>query len=99
MPVFIAMLWGGFLSLVSSLVGRVLVSLGIGYFAYQGIDVLIGHYKDVFVTAAGSLDPRIVGMLGVFKIGTGLNILMSAIIARMTLSGMTGGTIKRMGVK
>ena len=39
MPVFIAALIGGLVSAAGSLVGRVLVSLGIGYVVFSGLDV------------------------------------------------------------
>jgi hypothetical protein len=99
MPVFIAALLGGFISATSSFVGRVLLALGIGFVAYQGIDVALTALKASAVANLSALPFGLVGMLGVLKIGTGLNIIFSAITARLTIMGLTSGTIKRMVYK
>jgi len=99
MPVFLAALIGGLVAAAGSFVGRVLIALGVGFVTYQGIDVALGQFKDLFVASAGNLSGDIAGMLGVLKIGTGVNIIMSALTARLILNGMTSGTIKRMVIK
>lgn len=99
MPIFIAALIGGLVSAVGSFVGRVLVALGVGFVAYQGIDTALDAYKNLFISGANGMSSELVGMLGVLKIGTGVNILLSACIARLTINGLTSGTIKRMVIK
>ena len=99
MPIFIAALIGGLVQAASSLVGRVMVALGVGYVAYTGIDVALDAAKAQFFSAAAGLPPEVYGMLGVLKIGTGVNIICSALVARLVLNGLTSGTIKRMVVK
>jgi Protein of unknown function (DUF2523) len=98
-PIFLAALLGGLVSAAGSFVGRVLIALGVGVVAYAGIDVALGEFKTLFVTSVNGLDSRIVGMMGVMHIGAGVNILLSALLVRMTLNGLTSGTIKRMVLK
>jgi hypothetical protein len=99
MPLLIASLIGGLVSVASSLVGRVLIALGIGYVSYQGIDTALTAFKAYFSSGASALPSALLGMLGVFKIGTGVNIVTSAILTRLTLNGLTSGAIKKMVVK
>lgn len=99
MPVFLAALLGGLVSAAGSIVGRVLIALGIGFVAYTGVDVTMTAIKTGIASAGGALPMGLAGMLGVLKIGTGFNILISALVARLTLNGLTSGTIKRMVIK
>lgn len=99
MPVFIAALIGGLVQAAGSLVGRVLISLGVGFVVYQGVDVALTTFKtEVFASLAQGVSalPMIDRFMGVFQVGTCFNIIFSALSARLVLSGLTGGAIKRM---
>lgn len=98
MPALISMLWGGFASILSTLVGRVLVALAIGYVSYQGIDVLLNSMKNAAILHMGQMGP-LVGVVGMLKLGQCLNVVISAVVAKYTIQGMTGGTITRMVFK
>jgi hypothetical protein len=99
MPVIIAALIGGLVSASASFVGRALIALGVGVVVYTGVDIALGEFKTIFITSANGMDGRIVGMLGIFKIGTGLNIVISSILARLALNGLTSGSMKRFVLK
>jgi hypothetical protein len=99
MPVFLAALIGGLVSAVGSITGRVLVALGIGFVAFTGIDTGLGELKALVVNSGNALPAQIIGMLGVLKVGTCINILFSALTARLVIQGLTSGTLKRMVVK
>lgn len=96
MPLFVAALWGALLSMVGTLVGRVLVSLGIGYVTYTGIDSAITWSKSVFLSGMSGLPAAAVGIAGTMKIGVCVSMLLSALTARLVLAGLTSGSIKRM---
>lgn len=100
MPLAIAMAIGGaLLQLVASLVGRVLLALGIGYISYQGYDLLLGSFRTLFMSYAGGLPADLLSILGLLKLGTCFNIALSAITIRATLGGLQSGGFKRMVTK
>lgn len=92
---FIQMLLGGIIAAVPSL----LLKIGIGVAAYKGIDTVVGAVKDDALSRIAGLqtmDPVILQLAGVLQIGTGINILCSAVIVRFTIQGLTAaGGIKR----
>lgn len=95
MPAFIAVILGGLIQICGSLVGRVLVALGLSVVTYSGLSVSIDFLKMQAVTAALSLPPEVVGMLSVLKVGTCISIIFSAMAARLLINGLTGDTIKK----
>jgi len=98
MPALIAMLWGALIPVLGSLVGRILVSLGIGYLTFTGVDTSIGWAKASFLTNVSALPATAVGIMGLLHVGKCVSILLSAVTMRITLGG-TAGTIKKMVVK
>lgn len=95
MPVFIAAIGGMLLNIVGSLVGRVLVALGIGVVTYTGVSATLDALRDQAVSALGALPPEIAGALALMKVGVSISIITSAIAARMLLDGLTSDTFKR----
>ena len=97
MPLFIAALWGALLSVVGTLVGRVLVSLAIGYVTYIGVDTAITWAKTQFLTGMSGLSANAVGIAATMKVGVCVSMLLSAITARLVLNGLTSaGTVTKM---
>lgn len=96
MQFLIAALVGGFIQAAGSLVGRVLVSLGIGYVVYSGIDASIAWMKSSVVTGLSGLSAQTVATMGALQVGRCISIICSALVMRLTLQGMTSGAIKRM---
>ena len=95
MPVIIASLLGGLMNVAGSLVGRVLIALGLSVVTYQGVDTVLGTLKSNAVGALMVLPPELVGMLGYMKVGVCISIIASAVAVRMGLSGL-GGVVKRL---
>lgn len=92
-------LLGWLIEIAGTLVGKVLLSLGISYLSYKGLDLMITAGKAQFMQNASALGPTVVGLLGVMKIDVAVNMLCSALIGRLTLSGLTGGSLKKMVLK
>jgi hypothetical protein len=99
MQIFIAALIGALVQAAGSLVGRVLLSLGIGYATYSGIDLSISWVRDQAIANIGALPANAILVLGAAKVGTCISILTSALLVRLTLSGLTSGTLKKFTVK
>lgn len=95
MPIFVAALLGGLVSAAGSMVGRILIAAGVSLVTFTGINVLLSQVLADVVSHANSLGPTFVGIFGVLKLGTCINILVSAVTARMTLNGLTSGTVSR----
>lgn len=99
MQVFIAALLGGLVQSAGSLVGRVLIAMGIGFVTYQGIDTAMTYILNHVFSNLDSLAPTITGMLGILNVGKAINVLFSAISARLVLNGLTSGSVKKMVFK
>ena len=99
MPVFIAAIGGMLINIVGSLVGRVLVALGMGIVTYTGVNAALDELKAQAIQSFAGLPPEVVGMLGVMKVGVAISIVTSAIAARMLLDGLTSDTFKRWTLK
>jgi hypothetical protein len=82
-----------------SLVGRALVALGIGFVMFTGIDAMMTGVKTLFqqyVAGTGTLPWNVVGILGVLKVGTSMNMILTTLGIRASLSGLTGGSVRKM---
>lgn len=95
MPLFVAAILGGLLNITASLVGRVLVSLGIGVVTYTGFSSSIDWLKSQAVSNLQGLGSDVVGMLSVLQVGTSISIIFSAMMARLLLQGLQGDTVKK----
>ncbi len=99
MPLFIAALLGALIQGAGTLVGRVLISLGIGYVTYTGIDLMLTTAKDQALSRLGGLGSTVVQLAGVLQVGTCINILASAFMARLLVKGLTDGKLTSMITK
>lgn len=96
MPLFIAALIGGLVQAAGTLVGRVLISLGIGYVAFSGIDTSLAWVKDSIVASVSGAGAQALAAASALKLGKCISILISALVARLTINGLTGGVLKKM---
>lgn len=92
-------LLGWLVEIAGTLVGHVLLSLGISYLSYKGLDAMVGAAKAQFFAGAGGLPSTALQIMGVMKIDVAVNMLCSALVGRLTLAGMTSGTLKKMVLK
>lgn len=98
-PVVAGALIGGLVQAASSLVGRVLLALGIGYVSYTGLDTALGWLKTEALARLSATPADFLGIVSVLQVGTAFNILFSAFLARLVISGLTSGAVKRMVLK
>ena len=99
MPIFIASLLGGLAQAAASIAGRVMIGLGFGLVAYQGIGTLMTWIQQQVMAQLDTLPPVVLQLLGILQVGTAINIIFSAIAVRLLLNGLTSDTMKRMVVK
>lgn len=99
MPVFIASLIGGLIQAAGTLVGRVLISLGIGYVSFTGVDASLAWLRQMIAAQWSGLPAQTMAVASALQLGSGVSVVLSAIAARLVLEGMTSGVIKRMVLK
>lgn len=98
MPVFIASIGGMLLNLAGSLVGRVLVSLGLSVITYVGVDAVLDKLKLNALEAFQGMPGELVSLLSYMKVGVAMSIITSAVAVRLGLSGLSGA-VKRFRMK
>lgn len=81
---------GGLAQAATSLVGRVVLALGITYVSYSGLSTLFGTLQSQISGQLGGLGGTLNGWLGVLQVQTSISILMSAFATRVTLAGLNG---------
>ena len=99
LPVIAAAAIGGLISVTGTLVGRVLVALGVGVVTYTGVQAGIDSLLANLDSAIAGVPADILGLLGFMRVGEALNIIISAMSARMLLNGLQGDTIKKWVLK
>ena len=90
-----AAIGGVLIQVTASVVGRAIVALGFALVTYKGVDVTLGWLKGEAVSWLTQLPPNMLGMMALMKVGVCLNIIFSAVVARLTLNGFQSGTFKR----
>ncbi|MCD6664164.1 MAG: DUF2523 domain-containing protein [Comamonas sp.] len=99
MPVFIAAIGGMLINLVGTLVGRVLVALGIGVVTYTGLSTTLDFLKAQALASFAGLPADLIGLMAFLKIGVCISIIASAMAARALIDGVSGDTFKRWVLK
>lgn len=99
LPVIAASLIGGLISVTGTIVGRVLVALGVGVVTYTGVQLGIDSLLSNLDSAISGVPADILGLLGFMRVGEAMNIIISAMSARMLLNGLQGDTIKKWVLK
>lgn len=99
MPVFIAALLSGLINIVGHLAGRVLVALGVGVITYTGLSTTTDWLTAQAVNNLQALPSDLVAILGYLKVGSFINIVASAVAARLLINGLTGDTMKKWVLK
>ncbi|MFI8616131.1 DUF2523 domain-containing protein [Acidovorax sp. NPDC077693] len=95
MPAFVAMLMGALINIAGTLVGRVLIALGLSVVTFTGLSSTLDWAKNNVASSFGSMPSEVVGMLSMLGVGEFLSIILSAITARMLLQGLTDGSLKK----
>lgn len=97
MPIFIGSIWGAFLGIIGTVVGRVAVALGIGLISYVGYGSIIQEITSYGKDALIGLPDELKKILGLLRIGESFSLLTGTVTVKMIANGMKNGTIKRFG--
>ena len=99
MQIIVAWIVGGFLTAVASFVGRLLVSLAIGYVTYQGISFLLDQIESLIFQSFAGLSAQVIAILGLLQIGSAISVTLSAVAARLVINGLVNGAMTKAVIK
>lgn len=95
----IGMVLGGLISLMPSLIGRVLLALGFGFVEYAGISTLVAYVVDQVNLSINNFSAGSAAMLawaGFLRIDIHFSILLSAIGVKVLMNSLGGATVRRL---
>lgn len=90
MPFIVALL-GGLLTVAGSMVGRILLALGMGYVTYSGFDVGVTWLLDQIKSNIGSMGADTVSFLAYMWVDKAIGLIFSAYSAALVVK-MAGST-------
>lgn len=91
MPAFLWALGGLFLQITSSLVGRVLLALGMSYITYSGFDLSVTWLLNQIKANFSGMGGETVGFLAWLWVDKSIGLIFSAYSAALVIK-MAGGT-------
>jgi len=94
MPWIVAVTVGLLAKALESLVGRILISLGVGMITATGIDLALSALKSQTVTALTGIPSSYAQLLGLAKVDVCCSMLMGAVISAFAVK-YVGGAISR----
>jgi len=95
----LAAIGGILINVAGSVAGRVLAALGIGVTSYTGLSTSLDWLKDQALDALDGVPATIISLLSFMKVGTCINIIITAIGVRLVITGMTSDVLKRWVLK
>jgi len=84
----ISVLWGAFLTIIVSAVGKILVGLGFGIVTFLGVKAGIDWFTNAAVSKLSGLPADVLGALSMAGLGNCISIISSALIIRAILTGL-----------
>lgn len=97
MPLLVSALLGALLQLISSLVGRVLLALGLGFVEYAGLQLLFTNVSNYANQAMGVLaGSSLLEWAGFFRLDSHISVILSAITIKMIFNGLNGPTVRKL---
>lgn len=76
--------------IVASLVGRVLLALGLGFVIYTGLNIVIDLVRDTIIATFGGVPADMVAMIATLNIDRAITIILSAYAARVAIRAVMG---------
>lgn len=99
MPAFLYSLLGGFLSIAGSMVGRVLIALGISYVTYSGFDLSVSWLLAQIKSNFDGMGADTVAFLAWLWVDKAIGMIFSAYSAALVIKMAGGTTLTKMVTK
>jgi len=99
LPRIIAAIGGVIITSMGSVFGRLLIALGLSVVTYTGLSTSLDWLKDQMLESLNNVPEQIVTLLAYMKVGTCINIIITAITVRLSMKGVSGGSVKKWVLK
>lgn len=99
MPILVASILGGLAQVAGSLVGRVLLALGISYVTFKGFGVATDFIKGQVQTSINSMPAEVVSLLGFLWVDKAISLVFSAWSACLALKLAGADSVTNMIVR
>lgn len=99
MPPFIPALIGALLTFAGSMVGRVLIALGMSYITYKGFDVGVQWLFDQIKLNMSGMPGDVVSFLGWLWVDRAISLVFSAYTAALSIKAIGGASITKLVIK
>ncbi len=102
MPWLIAAIWTGLRAMLPSLVGQLLLALGVTVVTTVGVNIGLNVFKSQLLGSLQGLPATSIQLLGLMKVGVCVSMLFGAVAGRLVRKGLqsgAGGTMKSWGKK
>lgn len=97
--IVIQMLWGVLAMILPSLVGRVLLALGIGFVAFTGFQVSMNFLYSQMQTYMAGMPADVLSLLGFLWVDKAIGALFSAFTVALSIKTATAGIVRKMVLK
>lgn len=96
LPLIVGSIVGGLAHAVGSLVGRVLVSLGVSFVVYNGADTMLEWVRSDVLNRLQLLPPELYTVLSLLQVPAVMNVYFSAWSATLVITGLQSGAFVKM---
>lgn len=93
MPAFIYAIIGALIQAAGSIAGRAMIALGIGMVTMTGFQASLDFATDFIASRWSTLPVQAYQLLAVLRVGADIGIIVGAVIAKMTLKGLTSDSL------
>jgi hypothetical protein len=83
--------WASLLMMIGPLVYKVVVSLGVGWVTFSGMNFLVDQLLTLAQSEMSNLDPVMFQIVGLLRLDDAIALLTSAMSIKFTLMGMGAG--------
>jgi hypothetical protein len=95
----IPMIWGALAPVLGSLVGRVLLAIGIGFVTYQGLSIGTDALYSAVQSNFGGLPSVALGLMSYLWVDKAISTVFSAFTASLVIKLATGSSLTKMVLK
>lgn len=96
---FLPALLGGLLTIAASMVGRVLLALGLSFITYQGFDLAVDWLFNDIKTNIGAMPVEVASFLGYLWIDRALSMIFAAYTVALGIKMLGGSSITKLVTK